>query len=376
MTKGAPPLPRHSRDGGSPYTTVLAVTTGAWLLHPPSGRNGAVLAMKYIPGLDGVRALAALLIVVYHSKIPGLSGGFFAVDVFFVLSGFLVTQLLCKRYARDGRMGWAGFMRRRLSRLMPALAVMLAAYLSMASFMWGDLLAPGIHLRDVLLSITYSINWLTPWGEQVGVLAHVWSLAIEMQFYLLWPLVMLLVLRLSRTQGVTVLVLLYLTMTLWRVIGSAGLESSWNMYARTDMHATGLVLGAILAMLPQKRLPHLVVPGLLILGFCFTFFSTHWDPTIRYGFTLAEVGAAMLILGRPVWLAHSVLRWLGQISYGLYLWHYPIMLYLRLEGLPWHEVLIYGLALALIFASLSYYLVELRFHKPIQRRQSAMVSGA
>jgi len=84
----------------------------------------------------------------------------------------------------------------------------------------------------------------------------------------------------------------------------------------------------------------------------------------------------MLILGRPAWLAHSVLRWLGQISYGLYLWHYPIMLYFRIEGLPWREVLIYGLALALIFASLSYYLVELRFHKPIQRRQGAMVSGA
>src|SRR5690625_652203 len=103
MTKGAPPLPRHSRDGGSPYTTVLAVTTGAWLLHPPSGRNGAVLAMKYIPGLDGVRALAALLIVVYHSKIPGLSGGFFAVYVFFVLSGFLVVQLLYMLFVRELR---------------------------------------------------------------------------------------------------------------------------------------------------------------------------------------------------------------------------------------------------------------------------------
>lgn len=77
------------------------------------------MAMKYIPELDGVRALAALLIILYHSKMPNLAGGFFAVDVFFVLSGFLVTQLLCKRYAREGRMGWAGFMRRRCSRLMP-----------------------------------------------------------------------------------------------------------------------------------------------------------------------------------------------------------------------------------------------------------------
>src|SRR5690625_7845835 len=122
---------------------------------------------------------------------------------------------------------------------------MLAAYLALASVMLGDLLAPGIHLRDVLLSITYSINWLTTWGEQVGVLAHVWSLAIEMQFYLLWPLVMVLVLRLNRTQGVTVLVLLYVTMTLWRAIGSAGLELSWNMYARSGMPASGVVFGAV-----------------------------------------------------------------------------------------------------------------------------------
>src|SRR5690625_6019005 len=111
--------------------------------------------MKYIPELVGVRALSALLFVVFHSKFPGLSVVLLAVDVFFVLSGFLVTQLLCKHYVRDGRINWACFLRGRLSRLMPALAVMLAAYLAMASFMWGDLLAPGIHLRDVLLSITY-----------------------------------------------------------------------------------------------------------------------------------------------------------------------------------------------------------------------------
>src|SRR5690625_5646751 len=115
---------------------------------------------------------------------------------------------------------------------------MLAAYLALASVMLGDLLAPGIHLRDVLLSITYSINWLTTWGEQVGVLAHVWRLAIEMQFYLLWPLVMVLVVRLNRTQGGTVLVLLYVTMTLWRSIGSAGLGACGNMYARKGWHAT------------------------------------------------------------------------------------------------------------------------------------------
>src|SRR5690625_6113601 len=100
-----------------------------------------------------------------------------------------------------------------------------------------------------------------------------------MQFYLVWPLVMVLVLRLNRTQGVTVLVLLYVTMTLWRAIGSAGLVASWNMYARTDMHATGLVLGAILGMLAQKRLPHWAVPGGLSLRFCLLFFISHSVPT-------------------------------------------------------------------------------------------------
>lgn len=330
--------------------------------------------MKYIPELDGVRALAALSIVLYHSQIPGLAGGFFAVDVFFVLSGFLVTQLLYKHYLRDGRINWVGFLRRRISRLMPALVVMLVVYLCMAPFMWGDLVTPATHVRDVLLSMTYTINWLATWGERPGVLAHVWSLAIEMQFYLLWPLVMLLVSRLNRVQGMVILVLLYVAMTLWRGIGSAGLESSWDMYTRTDMHATGLILGSILALLPQKRLAYLATPGLLLLAFCFTFFSTHWDATVRYGFTLAEAGAAMLILGRPAWLTLPGMSWLGQISYGLYLWHYPIMLYLRVEGLPWQEVLLYGLVTALGLASLSYYFVELRIHEPIQRRQRTVVS--
>jgi peptidoglycan/LPS O-acetylase OafA/YrhL len=170
--------------------------------------------MKYIPELDGIRALSALLIVTFHSQIPGMTGGFFAVDIFFVLSGFLVTQLLCNRYALGGHIGWTHFMRRRMSRLMPALTVMLVVYLLMAPLMWGDLVPLEKHYRDALLTITYSVNWVEPWGGQVGVLGHVWSLAIEMQFYLLWPLLMLLVLRLGRVPGILFLCALYLGMTL------------------------------------------------------------------------------------------------------------------------------------------------------------------
>ncbi|MFL1406137.1 acyltransferase family protein [Marinobacter sp. M1N3S26] len=331
--------------------------------------------MKYIPELDGIRALSALLIVLFHSKVPGMTGGFFAVDIFFVLSGFLVTQLLCNRYARSGRIGWGSFMRRRLSRLMPALAVMLVAYLGMAPLMWGDAVPLEKHYRDALLTITYSVNWLRSWGEQVAVLGHVWSLAIEMQFYLLWPLLMFLVLRRNRVHGIVILCVLYVSMTLWRGIGAMGLDAVWDVYPRTDMHATGLILGAILALLPPKRLGYLTVPGILVLAFCFTFFSTHWEPTVRYGFTLAELGAALLILGRPAWLGHPALGWLGQVSYGVYLWHFPIMLYMRTEDLPWQQVFLYGLSLALLFASLSYYLVELRFHRPIRKRRLESSAG-
>src|SRR5690554_2269856 len=141
------------------------------------------------------------------------------------------------------------------------------------------------------------------------------------------------------------------------------------------MHASGLVLGAVLALLPNARVQWLALPGLLLLFFCVTFFSTHWNPTVLYGFTLAELGAAMLIVSRPAWLATPFLVWIGQISYGLYLWHYPIVLYFQLQGLPWVQVFFYGVTIALVLASLSYYYIESRFYSPIRKRESSAGKG-
>src|SRR5690554_5191838 len=149
--------------------------------------------MKYIPELDGLRALSALLIVLHHSGAPGVVGGFFAVDVFFVLSGFLVTQILWLPSREKGCVAWFEFIHRRLLRLLPALVVMLVAYVSFSPFMWSAQFSLVDHIRDAIFTITYTVNWLQTWGREVVVLGHVWSLAVEMQFYLMWPLVVLLV---------------------------------------------------------------------------------------------------------------------------------------------------------------------------------------
>lgn len=330
------------------------------------------MAIHYSAGLDGLRALAALTVVAYHAKVPGLTGGFFGVDIFFVLSGYLITRLLVSEHEQHGRVDVRRFMLRRLRRLYPAFLLMLAGYLLIAPLFFSQV-AFAKHARDAVWSALYIINFSPAFGTTISVLGHAWSLAVEVQFYLVWPLVFILLMRLPGNARLPSMVLLYLLATAWRWWGVAYLEDVWGFYVRTDMHSSGLLLGCLLGYANVKLPRHAGYAGVLILLFSLTFFSSRWVATAHYGFTLAELGAALLIISPPSWLGASALAWLGRISYGLYLWHYPVMAVLRAQQWTWQYTLAVGFSLGLMGAVLSYYLVERRFHKP--RFQNSVSAG-
>jgi peptidoglycan/LPS O-acetylase OafA/YrhL len=216
--------------------------------------TGAELpTLGYRPALDGVRAIAILAVLAFHSG--ALRGGFIGVDIFFVLSGFLITTLLLQEWRETGRIRFADFYRRRAARLLPALFVTIAAvaviYEVSSSF--------GLHTDRGFAGIAaavlfYSGNWIIALSQgniPFGLLAHTWSLAIEEQFYLVWPVLLLLLLSLSRRKNLRPLLAIALTLA----VASALLRfvlwnahTGGNIYFRTDTRADGLLLGCALAV--------------------------------------------------------------------------------------------------------------------------------
>lgn len=320
---------------------------------------------KHQPALDGIRALAAFIIVLYHAKLPGLSGGYMAVDVFFVLSGFLITDILL-RNIEHGSFSYKIFCRRRLLRLWPALLVFLVFYMLTAPFIFTG--ASSLkHLRDTLFTAGYSVNYASVFSQGVSVLGHVWTLAVEMQFYLLWPLVVLLLIRLPKSLSIAILMLLFMLATGNRWLQSTP-DNPWDFYVRTDARASGLIFGALLAFL-QVRIHHYwALVGMLLLAFAMTFYSTQWIPSARYGFTVAEAGAALLILSQPTWLGGAFWSWLATLSYSWYLWHYYFMKILQHYGAEWQVSLLIGGLAGLLAAWISHHLVERKFYRPSHKK--------
>lgn len=315
----------------------------------------------HISALDGIRALAACVIVLYHAKLPGLPGGYMAVDVFFVLSGFLITGIVLRDLER-GRFSWPQFTKRRLARLWPALLLFLLVYVITAPLIFEGFSFTK-HLRDAWVTATYVVNYASAFSEHTAMLGHVWTLAVEMQFYLLWPLLLILLVRLPRPLAVTLLIVLWFIATGNRWLQSTP-DSPWSFYVRTDARASGLILGAILAFVQIRLHQQWALAGCLLLTFSLTFYSTQWIPSARYGFTLAELGAALLVLSRPAILAGPFWSWLATLSYSWYLWHYYLMKILQRHELSWELVLILGAGGGLLAAWLSHRFVEQRFYQP------------
>jgi len=361
-------------------------------------RGRAAGEMGYLPGLDGLRALAIIGVLLYHAGIDWLPGGFLGVDVFFVISGFLITSLILEEYDRSGRIDFKRFYLGRARRLLPAVVVLLIAIGIAVLFVYQDALS--VFRQDALATIFYVNNWWyvlvdQSYFESMGrppLLKHLWSLSVEEQFYLIWPVVALLLVRSGGRPFVRrIALLLAVASTVWMAViairnGYPVDADPSRAYFGTDSHSMGLLVGAALATVwrPGRLSTHIprgtqaIVTGTGIIALAaviaFYLFVGEFTPWLYRGgflalafFTtvlIAAVTHPASVLGPA--LGVGVLRYLGRRSYGIYLWHWPIFMVTR-PGIdvPWSEPVAFAVRLALTLgvAELSYRLVEM----PIRR---------
>ncbi|MXX67092.1 MAG: acyltransferase family protein, partial [Chloroflexi bacterium] len=358
---------------------------------------------RYWPALDGLRALAVLAVVAFHAGAAWLPAGFLGVDVFFVISGFLITTLLLRESESSGAISLAGFWRRRAARLLPALLLMLAgvaAYLLLAA---PDLLPRFV--QDVRFALVFVTNWdfilrdvpyFAQWQPSLGT--HLWSLAVEEQFYLVWPLVVVVALRLGgrRAVGILALVLAAASALLMGMLYVPFTDVS-RIYFGTDTHAFGLAVGSALAVLvrarpqtvPANRVVLTLAGSVALIGILAAMSLLHeWDGFLYRG---GYLGVAILT-GLAVVVATTEenamvrslswrpLRWLGRRSYGIYLWHWPLLLLpapAALSGAelsePFDTLLRLGLLVAL--AEFSFRLVEVPLRREIAPARGPALPG-
>ncbi len=319
---------------------------------PAPRRRASADVAGQIPGLDGVRAIAVLFVVVFHLWPRRMPGGYLGVDVFFVTSGFLITTLLLRERARDGRVDLAAFWRRRARRLLPALVLVLVVAVLAARIADPDLLV-GIR-RQVLGALTFSTNWVeiaagsdyfddsTP-----KLFVTLWSLAVEEQFYLVWPLALLGLLALTGTHVIRARVAVGIALAsalLMAVLYRPGANST-RVYYGTDTHIFGVMLGVALAfcfagdlgVLAQRRwlrlrrwIGFVALAGLVAL---MVLMGSESAFAYRGGIFLASLLTVVVLAALPgpsstFARVHEwrPLAWVGERSYGIYLWHWPVIL--------------------------------------------------
>jgi peptidoglycan/LPS O-acetylase OafA/YrhL len=355
-------------------------------------------SIQYIPAIDGLRALAVIAVMFYHLGFSWIPGGFLGVDLFFVISGYVITRLLLDSIAQSGGLDLRGFYIARARRLLPALLFTVITT-AIAVGIW----APDTMKRfvtDLPFSLTGTMNWWLvarqqDYFESIGrppLLQHTWSLAVEAQFYLIWPLILYFILKkLGRNRIPIAALLIAAASGITLLLVSLSLDASnaskvSHIYFGTDTHSIGLFLGAALAVswIPQNFTTTLTknaqnfIDGVGFIGFVgilATFLLIdETEPTLyKIAFPLAGIFGAAIIMSivhpasrfAPI-LQYPVLIWIGERSYAMYLWHWIIFQVTRptvdLAGNMWA---LYSLRILIVFAlaDVSYRYVEI----PIRR---------
>ncbi len=392
-----------SRAEGSGHSADAAAAT--------SPRSAGHARPARIDGLDGLRALAIIGVLVYHLNASWLPGGFLGVDVFFVVSGFLITTLLVREHRRTGRVALSSFWVRRARRLLPALALCVLVSVLMARLVSQDLLV-SIE-RQVLGALTFSTNWVeitagSSYFDQTApqLFMNFWSLAVEEQFYLLWPFVTIVLLATAGRVRVGVAVVAGAVSALLMAVQFVPGSDATRVYYGTDTHLIGLMAGAALAFawasprLSQQVLPSrwgrfgryavpLAAAVLLTEMFLLDEESTL---TFRGGIALASVATAVLVMGvldrrsgRPTaWqrlVGHPAATWVGARSYSIYLWHWPVILLVALDNpaapgtTSFWLTRLWCVVVTLALADLTFRLVERPFRTRGFRGVAAMAHG-
>lgn len=355
--------------------------------------------IRRLPGLDGLRGIAVLAVIIYHADVSLLVGGFLGVDVFFVLSGFLITTLLINELTETNTVDRARFYIRRIRRLMPALFLVLFFSILVSGLFVLD---AAYHVRrDLPWAMTFVLNWSYLFFEQSyfvnisrpPLLQHLWSLSVEEQFYVIWP-IMLIGLYKVKIGNITPRVKIFIASTVLAIASTAWMvhlsvangfpipNDPSRVYFGTDTHAMGLLVGCAAAALWQsERLNERLTPdraaamnglGLFSiagLAYFFLYVSELSEFLYRGGFLVLSILTAILVVvaahpglkfGQR--LGNPVLKWFGDRSYGIYLWHWPIFVLMRSGiDIQWPDSIAFvvKIAIVLIIADLSYRYIEL-----------------
>jgi peptidoglycan/LPS O-acetylase OafA/YrhL len=338
-------------------------------------QRNEIFRLGYRPELDGLRAIAILLVFLHHAGMPLVHGAHIGVDIFFVLSGFLITALLCQEYEKTGGINLKNFYVRRILRLTPALFLLLGVF---GAYTLAT--KSGEALMKSVQAIFFSALYLSDFAlafdwASLGSLEHTWSLAIEEHFYLIFPVALVLLLgkKWSRRNIFILLGVLIIAIAIHRAFLWAPTPQAINrVFYGFDTRADGLLVGCLLGLLASwGKLPpvrwFLALPSALMLIFAIFFAS--WDSAIyAYGLPLINLStvivlAFVLSTGRTVtataWLGNKALVWVGMISYGLYLWHNLIFILVRerVSESPW-IILALGGVISFVCAAASFYLLE------------------
>ncbi|MBD1401321.1 acyltransferase family protein [Pelovirga terrestris] len=329
-----------------------------------------------LSALNGVRGIAVILVFLFHAGVPGFTGAFIGVDIFFVLSGFLITVLLLQEHQRNGSISLKKFYLRRVLRLLPALLVLLACYLTYWFLVAPDSATRLYHLQDAAMSLFYVANWTRAFGlDRPYHLGHCWSLSIEEQFYAVWPLILLLLLRLNKAGQIVCVSAMFLASWGWRVwLLAQGAEWA-RLYNGFDTRADMLLAGCLLALLWnagalecwRRLLSAPVVTWSAAASLGVLAVTARWQTSILYQWQYLLVALATLLilfglLERPGILT-QLLSWpplvgLGTISYALYLWHYPLLHLMSRHGFGGSALVIWTAILTVGVSIISWYGVE------------------